>query len=362
MILRKGKTKHLVENSIESALLAVETYNSPKKEFRNESYIVLMIIALTKLFHVHFNHSIGNKYYYKNSNGRYRIIDGERKTWELKTCIEQYKNVSDPVRQNFIFFIKLRNKIEHSTVDQNEIGKIIFGECQALLYNYENLLIKIFGEEYAINESLAFSLQFSLLRTKEQLQASKRLLSSEMINIRKFIGDFRQSLSEDTFNSQEFSSKLIQVPKVSNTSRNDLSIEFVNWTELSDDDKKNYEHLVTLIKPKVIKQKISNLDKFTSGQVVREIVERVSTEFNSYDHSCLYFIFSIHPYGYEKKDKEEYDTNTKYCLYDEPHRDYVFYNSWIEFIESLVNDGKMSRDQWRKYFREKEKKDINQFI
>ncbi len=139
MILRKGKTKHLIENSTESALLAVETYNSPKKEFRFGSYIVLMIIALTKLFHAYFYHSIGNKYYYKNSNGRYRIVDGERKTWELKTCIEKYGNLSDPVRRNFLFFIKLRNRIEHSTVDQSEIGKIIFGECQALLYNYENL-------------------------------------------------------------------------------------------------------------------------------------------------------------------------------------------------------------------------------
>ena len=109
MVLRKGKTKHLVGNSIESALLAVETYNSPRKEFRFESYIVLMIIALTKLFHAYFNHSIGNKYYYKNTNGRFKIIDEERRSWELKTCIEKYSDISESVYQNILFFIKLRH-------------------------------------------------------------------------------------------------------------------------------------------------------------------------------------------------------------------------------------------------------------
>jgi hypothetical protein len=346
MILRKGKTKHLVENSIESALLAVETYNSPRKEFKFESYIVLMINALTKLFHAYFNHSIGNKYYYKNVNGRFKIIDGERRSWELKTCIEKYSDITESVYQNILFFIKLRNKIVHSTVDQNEIGKIIFGECQSLLYNYENLLIDFFGDEYAINESLAFSLQFSLLRTKEQLLANKRLLSSEMIDIKKFIEDYRKSLSDDIFNSQEFSIKLIQVPRVTNTNRNDLAIEFVSWSQLSEEDRGKYDNLVTLIKPKVIKQDVSNLDKYSSGQAVRMIIDKVTIEFNFHDHKCLYFIFSIHPYGYEKKETEVYDTNTKYCLYDEPHHDYVFNIKWIDFIVSLINDRKMTKQEW----------------
>ena len=43
---------------------------------------------------------------------------------------------------------KLRNKIEHRHIDREEVGIMIFGECQALLYNYENTLIDFFGEEW----------------------------------------------------------------------------------------------------------------------------------------------------------------------------------------------------------------------
>lgn len=51
IILRQGKAKSILENSINSALTAVETYNRPRVQFRTENYIILMIIAWTKLFH-----------------------------------------------------------------------------------------------------------------------------------------------------------------------------------------------------------------------------------------------------------------------------------------------------------------------
>ena len=163
MQLRKGKTKTLLESSIDCALLSVEIYNKPRAPFRVESFITHMIMSWTRLLQAHFNQTIGETFFYKETNGRYKLIDGEKKAWELKTCIQKYGKLSEAVKSNLEFFIKLRNKIEHRTISKDEIGLMIFGECQSLLYNYENELIKLFGSEYAINESLAYSLQFSRL-------------------------------------------------------------------------------------------------------------------------------------------------------------------------------------------------------
>lgn len=220
-LLRKGKTKSLLESSIDCALLAVEIYNKPRAPFRVETFITHMVMAWTRLFQSHFNLTIGETYFYKERNGRYKLVDGEKKAWELKTCIKEYGNLSDPVKTNLEFFIKLRNKIEHRTIDKDEIGLTIFGECQALLYNYENELIKLFGEDYAINESLAYSLQFSRLRTSQQKKASKQLLSTEYKDLIEFIKKYREHLREDIYNSQEYSIKLIQIPKISNSNKND---------------------------------------------------------------------------------------------------------------------------------------------
>ena len=72
--LRKGRTRTILESSIDSALLAVEVYNKPRTSFRSEAFIALMVMAWTRLFHAYFNSTIGDKYYYKKKNGQYEVI------------------------------------------------------------------------------------------------------------------------------------------------------------------------------------------------------------------------------------------------------------------------------------------------
>jgi hypothetical protein len=315
-----------------------------------------MIIAWNRLFHAYVYNTIGDKYYYKESNGRYKIVDDERKTWELKTCIKEYSKLTDPVRCNLEFFIKLRNKIEHHYIEKDEIGPVIFGECQSLLYNYETLLLELFGEEYAINESLAFSLQFSKIRTKEQLLANKKALSSEIVHIKTFIEDYRAALESSVFESQEYSIKLIQIPRVSNTNRNDLAIEFVNWKSLTDEEKENIQKVVTLVKDKTVNHESINHGKLPIREVKRIVTEKYSW-FNGYDNQCLTFIFDIKP----KKGEDPFETNTKYCHYDEPHRDYIYQEAWPKFIIKLIDSGKLLRDQFRTMYRDNVKANIVEY-
>lgn len=271
MKLRKGKTKSILDGSVDSALLAVEIYNKPRAAFRTQAYISLMIMAWTRLMHAYFNQSIGDKYYYKKKGStRYEIVDGERRTWELKTCIAKYGNFTPAIKANLELFVKLRNRIEHRHIEKREVDALLFGECQALLFNYEQTLIKLFGEEFAISENLVYSLQFSSLRTDEQVVASKRALSADYTDIKKFVDSYRTSLPNDVFNSQEYSIKLIQIPKIANTNRSDLAIEFVRWDSLSSEDKKSYRKLDAIIKDKKVKQPVVNLGGMKPSQVLKK--------------------------------------------------------------------------------------------
>ena len=168
--LRKGKSKFILDASINSAISAVEIYNKPNARFRTETFIVLMIIAWTKLFHAFFQATIGEKYFYKNDNKRFKIVNGEKRAWELSECIKQFNKqkgnhytLSQAVMANIQFFIGIRNKIEHRHYDSSDLDINLFGECQSLLYNYEKLLLNLFGTNYSLNASLAYSLQFSQL-------------------------------------------------------------------------------------------------------------------------------------------------------------------------------------------------------
>lgn len=193
IVLRQGKAKTILESSINSAFTAVETYNRPRTQFRIENYIILMVVAWTKMFHSYFQSTIGERYFYKEKNGRFKRVDGEKKAWELTECIKNYQRIapenklSDAVIANLKFFIGIRNKIEHRYWDSSALDILLFGECQSLLYNYENLVVTLFGDDYAINTSLAYALQFSHLRANEQLAAQRELLSKDMQDIKKYI-------------------------------------------------------------------------------------------------------------------------------------------------------------------------------
>jgi hypothetical protein len=361
MQLRKGKTKTLLESSIDCALLSVEIYNKPRAPFRVESFITHMIMSWTRLLQAHFNHIIGETFFYKETNGRFKIIDGEKKAWELKTCIQKYGALSEGVKSNLEFFIKLRNKIEHRTISKDEIGLMIFGECQSLLYNYENELIKLFGSEYAINESLAYSLQFSRLRTAKQVEANKQLLSTEVREIKDFIEKYRLNIKESVFNTQEFSVKLIQLPKIANTNRNDLAIEFVNWNSISEDDRISYEKITALIKDKVQKTEVINPAKLKPGAIVSFVNQNYQNNFNHYDHKCLLYIFSIKPTKEDGNNIDPFETNTKYCHYDEAHNDYLFQEEWSNFILSNITSGVLTREIWKTNFDNKIKLEISNY-
>lgn len=353
MALRKGKTKSTLESSIDAALLAVEIYNKPRTPFRVEGFITQMVIAWTRLFHAHFNNTIGNRYYYKNDNGHFKTVEGDRKSWELKTCISKYGQLDKGVKSNLVFFIKLRNKIEHRHIDRDEIGIMIFGECQSFLYNYENTLVEIFGEDYALNESLSFSIQFSRIRKKTQIQASKKLLSKEVKELKTFIDNYRTSLSDEIFNKQEYSIKLIQVPKIANTSRNDLAIEFVNWNSLSEDDRNSYEKVTTIIKDKVLKTEAINPGRRKPSDVLKKVNSEIESTITHYDHKCLYCCLRIRK-GSANDINDPFDTNTKYCHYDEVHDDYVYQDAWAELIIKGITEGKLTKEIWKNKFKKSE--------
>ena len=355
MRLRKGKTKNILDGSINAALLAIEVYNKPRTTFRSQAYIVLMIIAWTRLFHAYFNKTIGNKYYHKQDNGRYKIIDGERKAWELKACIKEYGNLSEPVKKNLNFFIGLRNKIEHRNVTEREVDVLIFGECQSLLYNYENLLIEIFGKEYALNENLAFSLQFSSMRTDEQKQANKKVLSAEAREIKSYIDNYRTALVDDVYNAQEYSIKVIQIPKVSNTNKHDLAIEFVREDEF---DPGTLESITAIIKDRNISVEAKNVGRLLPGQVLKKVKEKIQIDFNFHDHKYLYTIFSVRPPG---NDPNPDKTNTEYCHYDFANNNYAYQDSWVDFIVKLYEKYGLTKEKIRQAYNADEKWDINKY-
>ncbi len=295
-----------------------------------------MVMAWTRLFHAHFNNTIGDKYFYKTGT-KYKIVDGERKAWELSTCITKYNQLTEAEEKNLRLFIGLRNKIEHRHIEKETLDILIFGECQAMLYNYENALVMLFGEDYAINENLAFSLQFSRVITKEQKQAQRNMMSTEVQNLVEYINKYRTDLNEDIYNSPEFSIKLIAIPKVASASRSDTAISFLKLETLSPEELEEVQRLNVIVKDKIVRVEAINSGRHRPSIIVEKVKEAGITDFSISHHTSLWQIFSVRP---PKDSEDPFVTNTTYSYYDQAHNDYLYTDNWSAFIVKLFTAGK----------------------
>lgn len=72
----------------------------------------------------------------------------------------------------------------------------------------------------------------------------------------------------------------------------------------------------------------------------------IKNNFNHYDHMFVY-IFSIKPTKEDVGSINPFETNTKYCHYDEAHNDYLFKEEWNAFIISNITSGTLTREIWK---------------
>ncbi len=327
------EVKTLVEKTRESALLAVETYNRPTANFRSGAYIVLMIIAWTALFHAIFLRKGIKPYYRKRNSRRYEKIDGEPRRWELKECLQQYYKADNPsVRKNLEFFIGLRNKIEHRSLVQ--LDPEVFGECQAMLMNFESLLVSEFGDRCAIRGGLTFALQFSKMISKNQSMQDAKAGARPFRAVKGYVDAFRSSLSTDVQNNLAYSFKVYLVPKIGNTaSKDSVAVEWIKYDPSKPEEMRQYEKVVAMIKPKEVQ--VANLGLLSPTQITKQVAAKLGKRFTPYDHKLCYEHFKIRPPSGAPNPSS---CNAQFCVYDDRHKDYGYQPEWIAFLAERLGE------------------------
>ena len=321
----------LLEKARDSALLAVETYNRPTASFRSGGYIVLMVIAWTSLFHAIFQKR-GTKPFYRRPNSRrFQKVDGEIKRWELSECLKHhFKDQDSPVKKNLEFFIGLRNKIEHRSLPQ--LDDEVFGECQALLLNFEELLCSTFGDRNSLKVGLSYLLQFKKTQPAKGSPVSSAQKSFRPV--KQFVDTFRSSLSTEVQSDLMYSFKVFLVPKIGNhASKDSIAVEFVRYDPSKPEEMEKYERVVALIKPRGIP--VSNLGLMKPGEVVKQVAKGLNKSFNMFHHVLCYRHFNVRP---RKGSSEPSGCDTRYCVYDAAHGDYLYRPEWVKYLLSGLSN------------------------
>ena len=322
--------KPYLDKARDSALLAVEVYNKPASKFRSSAYITLMVVAWTALFHAIFLRE-RIKPYYKTKTAL-KGADGER-YWDLSECAKRYwkTNTENPVRKNIELFIPLRNKVEHAYLP--ELDSMIFGECQALLLNFDAMLREHFGPKRQLRESLSFSLQMfpSGDSFAQAVKANKGL-----DDLKRFVTEYRSMLGTDIVQSGQFAFKAFLIQVANHASADALPVQFVHFEKLSPEDRAKLEDLVSIVKVKT--RSVLNADALMAKAVVTAVQEAIGNPvvvrqgktvplFNLATHVRCWKHFNVRPQGRAKNPEE---TDDRYCVYDKAHKDYTYTPTWVK--------------------------------
>lgn len=325
------KVERLVIKARESAMLALDIYNRPATVFKTEGFSVMMIIAWTALLHAIFEKRGISYIYYKN--GKPEIIDGETKAWDLSKCLlEFFGSSTTAIKKNLEFFIGLRNKVEHRYVP--DIDPHVGGECQALILNFDELLTSEFGDFYALRECLAVPLQTSVLRTSSQLEAMKKLQGKQYDKIVEYIDAFRDELSDEIYQDLKYSFRVFLIPKVGNHKESsDLAFEFIKYDPNNKSEMEAIHKQVTLIREK--KVPVANQGKLKPKDVAELVSNQLGQPFNVHNHTQAWKKYRV-----RKPGKTPEGCDTKYCQFDEAHKDYVYTMDWVKFLVKRLSDEK----------------------
>ena len=320
----------LVKKARESVLLAIDIYNRPTASFKSEGFIVMIIIAFTSLLHAIFEKK-GIDYYHKDKNGNLVKIDNDNKAWELSDCLKVfYKNINSPEKINLEFLIKLRNKIEHRYAP--DIDNLILGECQSALLNFDELIVKEFGVNFAIKDVLSIPLQTANIRNNKNLEVQKKLQKNHYEEIKEFVDTYRNGVEDEVFIDPKYSFKVFLIPKIGNHIKSsDLALEFVHFDPTKPEEMELYKKQIALLKEK--KVPVLNLDGLKPKGVVNKLIDRGFKDFTVHLHTKAWKLYKV-----RNSEKNNINCNTKYCIFDNAHKDFIYTNDWVKFLsEKLKN-------------------------
>ncbi|MXY72977.1 MAG: DUF3644 domain-containing protein [Dehalococcoidia bacterium] len=325
----RAVSQHL-ENSRQAALAAIEHYNKPGVPFRTRTYVLLMNVAWTSLFHAVFVQQKRKPWYVKSGTGkgtRYEWVDGDPKHWDLAKCVTEYwAGDNPPARKNIEFFLGLRNKIEHRS--HPELDPALYGECQAMLTNFEDILTTEFGGDMALSGELGVALQFSALRPKQQEEALRRFQGAALADIRDYIQTFRASLPPEVLESSQYALRVFLIPKaVNHPGSADLPVEFVPFDPQKPEEMEKLRRVTTLIREKQVPVASKGLLK--PKQVVSRVQAGLPYKFTMDTHTRCWKHYTARPLGNSENPE---NTKSQFCIYDELAKSYGYTEAWVTYL------------------------------
>lgn len=139
----RGSYRHLSKNSRAAMISAIEVYNKPRSEYRDETFSVLLINAWELLLKAIISKNKESVFYRKRRHQPYRTLSWQDAFDRAKVHFP--KEVDPvPVRRNLELITTYRDNAIHF-YNERELSALIWALAQTSILNYRDLLLSVFG-------------------------------------------------------------------------------------------------------------------------------------------------------------------------------------------------------------------------
>lgn len=323
----KARWKTTLDASKAEALLAVDLYNQSNRSRRLEGYFVHMHMAWLYLFEAQYQRD-HKDYHYRLPNGRYERIEGEPKTWDLSKFTHAELGDNEPVRKNMELTISLRNKIEHRFEEATTVATA--GYAQSLLLNYEERLTTVFGQDQSLGSELRFPIFVGTLTREGSLRLTdvQRQLPR---STREFLSQFESNMNPSVAQDHHYEFRVRLIPKIGSKTEADLALTFVREDDLSEDERTVLDNLgrrgAVIVREQV--RPIVSADLLKPTQAAAAVEEGIPFEFKIQHFIKSWQGMNLRP---PEGDPHPERTRENFCIYDRPHRDYLYTQALISHL------------------------------
>ena len=334
----RGSYRALRDNSKSAMLACIEIYNKPSFQYRNETFIILLLNSWELLFKAILSKNKKSIYYKKEKNKPYR-------TYSLVDAIRKCENLFppdipfEPVESNINLLKIYRDNAVHF-YNSHDLDSIIYDLAQTSIINYKDLIQACFDVD--LTEEIGINLL--PLAFRPPLEPIKSLNSKNTKGKQAAIDEFRRQLSssiESLEMSAIDSSRLmttynIKLESVKKASSADFVVGVKSEEEADDDS-------LLMIERKIDPNKNYPL---TQNLILEKLSEVDGIQLTSY-------VFQAIIRKYNLKNKQQY------CWIDK-HTDRPYYsNETIRFLKNLTKSEIVeARNQYKQYRKERRKQAV----
>ena len=290
----------------EAMLLGIQIFNMPLLRFKVEVFSVLSNIAWTYILHEYYERE---KVRITHSDGSSLLLSQMTK----RSDVPLTKGVVD----NLVAMKLIRDSVEHKLL--GSLGQTFYGIFQANCLNFENTLIRLFGERLSLGKELNYALQLSRM----SMEQAKALQSADAVGpIQSIDSELAKLFSADAMSDPEFKFKVNY--SLEKASKGDSHFTFTN-------------NIGGSLPHNVLVQKVASDENWPHkpGSVVKEVRQRTGKNFTSHNHTQAWRKFGARP---KSGAKHPASTKPKFCTYHAAHNDYTYSDAWIDELCSIVGD------------------------